>query len=81
MAYCTSPITIYHKGATAPINPATGLPERSQVQCNRCPSCIAGRKNDWAGRLSAEALQAEEVYFVTLTYRDEPDEFHYRAAA
>ena len=26
----------------------------------------------------AEALSAQDVYFVTLTYREEPDDFHYR---
>lgn len=47
------------------------------VQCGQCPSCLAGRKNDWTGRLIAEALRAQSVYFLTLTYKDEPTEFVY----
>ena len=48
------------------------------VPCSKCPACIANRKNDWTGRLNAEAMSAAAVYFVTLTYRDEPAEFVYR---
>jgi len=59
------------------MNPATGQVERSMVACGQCPTCQAGRKNDWAGRLIAEAKTAKDVYFLTLTYKNEPADYHY----
>lgn len=76
--YCTTPITIYKRGQGAAVDPATGEVQRQMVACGQCRSCQAGRKNDWAGRLIAEASTAKDVYFVTLTYREKPTEFVYR---
>lgn len=76
--WCSSPIVIYKRGTVPTMNVATGLPEWPSVACGRCKTCVAGRKNDWAGRLIAEATTAKAVYFLTLTYADEPDHFRYR---
>lgn len=75
--FCTSPMTVYRVGMKPNMNPATGLPEWPQVACGKCKTCVAGRKNDWAGRLTAEAKASADVYFVTLTYAEEPDDFRY----
>lgn len=75
--FCTNPISIYRKGESPPLNPATGLPEWPLVACSKCKTCVAGRKNDWAGRLIAEARSAQNVYFLTLTYAREPEDYRY----
>lgn len=75
--FCTAPIQIIKKDTVWTINPGTGLAETQVVQCGQCPTCLAGRKNDWTGRLIAEALNAQSVYFLTLTYAEEPQDFCY----
>lgn len=76
--FCTSPISIYKRGDAAVLNAATGLAERMSVACGQCPTCQAGRKNDWSGRLIAEAKTSKQVYFLTLTYKKEPEDYQYR---
>lgn len=77
--FCKEPFAIYkHRGHAGVFNPDTGRVERGEVACGHCPTCIAGRKNDWTGRLCSEALKAREVYFLTLTYKHEPTEFRYQ---
>lgn len=79
MVFCPTPFSVYrYRGHSGVFNPDTGQVDRTQVACGHCPSCIAGRKNDWTGRLCAEALKAKEVYFLTLTYKHEPEDFRYR---
>ncbi|QXP08683.1 MAG: replication initiator protein [Arizlama microvirus] len=60
------------------MNVATGLPEWQMVACGKCRTCVASRKNDWTGRLVCEAKAAASVFFVTLTYKDEPERFVYK---
>nr|QJB21353.1 MAG: replication initiator protein [Microvirus sp.] len=79
--YCHSPIAIYRPddvGRARVRDPGTGAPLWQFVPCSKCPACIANRKNDWTGRLNAEGMCAAATYFVTLTYRDEPEDFQYR---
>lgn len=79
--YCHAPITIYRPDDMArrrPRDPGTGAPMWQLVPCSKCPACIANRKNDWTGRLTAEAMSAAATYFVTLTYKNEPTDFVYR---
>lgn len=74
MAWCFEPFAIYKKGHPGVLNEATGQVERPMVACGRCRACIATKKNDWTGRLSAEAGDAKAVYFLTLTYKHEPED-------
>lgn len=75
--YCKQPFAIYKKGETPVIDENTGLPVRSVVPCGQCEACQANRKNDWTGRLIAEAKTAASMYFVTLTYKKAPEDFRY----
>lgn len=70
--WCTEPVPIYTKGVPGTFEPGSGTVQRPMRHCGRCRSCIAGAKNDWTGRLSAEAGDADSVYFLTMTYAEEP---------
>lgn len=50
---------------------------RHEVACGRCRSCQTNRKQDWSGKLMAEAMTSAAVTYVTLTYAKEPEAFCY----
>lgn len=47
------------------------IPERGLVPCGKCYVCLKRKQDDWCFRLSKEYEFSSNVYFVTLTYRDE----------
>lgn len=56
--FCNSPLIFQHEG------------EWKQINCNKCARCHARIKNDWVGRCQAEAMTAQSVVALTLTYAD-----------
>lgn len=74
---CRSPFVVYRSGEHNYKHASKGRVIRSTAPCGRCDPCVAMRKQEWSGRLIAEALTSAAVAFVTLTYKEEPKEFRY----
>lgn len=50
---------------------------RTGVACGRCEACVSNRKQDYTGRMVAEAQTSGSVAFVTLTHARTPESFDY----
>lgn len=61
---CISPVSIPDPKGTHPS-------QRILVPCNRCVFCLTNRRQAWVFRLEKENKDAENSYFLTLTYDDE----------
>lgn len=78
MQHCSDPIPLkFLRGQPPGIHPTYGRRIRDAVACGKCNACRANRKNDWTGRLVAEALTSAQTVFCTLTYKKEPERFQY----
>lgn len=67
MARCLFPYSVK--------NPRAHLPNEFRyipVPCGKCPYCLKNRVNGWAFRLEKQMRDAENCYFVTLTYETTP---------
>lgn len=47
-----------------------------QIPCGVCPECKLKRSREWAIRCMHEASMHEDNVFLTLTYRDSPDNYY-----
>lgn len=52
--------------------------DRAMVPCGKCAWCRDMRQTDMVGQLMAEAASSKATWFLSLTYKDEPETFVYR---
>lgn len=48
------------------------------IPCRECVACRLNEKNRWASRISLECSRTKPSYFLTLTYKENPEKLIYR---
>lgn len=71
---CVSPITVYNKVFSK--ETMRFHKEPAEVPCGQCIACRINKTEEWALRLVHEWMFSDGGMFITMTYRDEPEEYN-----